>query len=138
MSKKFYFKHFSVALVHRLIFKTVLFQAIQFSISTNWPTDRNLSGTITPSQSEPGSNGNNGELRIPQSSSITRTSPSDCLVPYPRHSLGRGSYPSAEKQPVYSTPLAEWAMAISFISQNPKETYVFHFQGLLCAYLLFW
>ena len=29
-----------------------------------------------------------GVLRIPQSSSITGTSPSDCLVSYPGHSLG--------------------------------------------------
>ena len=43
--------------------------------------------------------GNEGVLRIPQSSSIAGTSPSDCLG----HSLGVGSYPSAEKQSVYST-----------------------------------
>ncbi len=57
---------------------------------------------------EPGSNGNEGVLRIPQSSRITVTSPSDCLVSYPRHSLGV-SYPSAEVQSVYSTAPADWA-----------------------------
>ena len=41
-------------------------------------------------------------LRIPQSSSITGTSSADCLMLYPRHSLGVESYPSAEKQSVYS------------------------------------
>ena len=86
--------------------KTVLFQAIQFSISTQfssiWPIDRTLSGATTLSQSEPESNGNEGVLSIPQSSSITGTSPSDCLVLYPRHSLG-ASNPSAETQSVYST-----------------------------------
>ena len=46
--------------------------------------------------------GNEGALCIPQSSSITGTSPSDCLVSYPGHSLGE-SYPSAEVQLVYST-----------------------------------
>ena len=47
-----------------------------------------LSGTATPSQSGLGSDGNEGVLRIPQSSSIAGTLPSDCLVSYPGHSLG--------------------------------------------------
>ena len=42
-------------------------------------------------QSGPGSNGNEGVLRIPQSPSITGTSLSDYLVSYPGHSLGGGS-----------------------------------------------
>ena len=41
-----------------------------------------LSGATTPSQSGPGSDGNEGVLRIPQSSSIAGTSPSDCLASY--------------------------------------------------------
>ena len=65
-----------------------------------------LSGVTTPSQSGPGSDGNEGVLRIPQSSSITGTSPSNCLVSYPGYSLGR-SYLSAELQLVYSTPQAD-------------------------------
>ena len=56
-----------------------------------------------PGQSGPGSNGNEGVLRIPQSPSITGTSPSDCLVSYPGHSLG-SSYPSAEVQSVILQP----------------------------------
>ena len=44
-----------------------------------------------------------GVLCIPQSSSITGTSPPDCLVSYPGYPLGRGFYPSAEVQLVYST-----------------------------------
>ena len=55
--------------------KAVLFQTIQFSISTQfssiWPIDRTLSGVTTPSQSGPGSDGNEGILCIPQSSNIT-------------------------------------------------------------------
>ena len=47
-----------------------------------------LSGAITLGQSGPGSNSNEGVLRIPQSSSTAGTSPSDCLVLYPGHSLG--------------------------------------------------
>ena len=54
--------------------KTVLFQAIQFSISTKftsiWPIDKNLPGAITLGQSEPGIDGNEGVLCIPQSSII--------------------------------------------------------------------
>ena len=39
-------------------------------------------------QSGPGSDGSEGVLRIPQSSSITRASPWDCLVSYTGHSFG--------------------------------------------------
>ena len=55
------------------------------------------------------SDGSEGVLCIPQSSSTAGTSPSDCLVSYPGHSFGGGSYPSAEVQSVYSTAPADWA-----------------------------
>ena len=42
------------------------------------------------------SHGNEGVLRIPQSSSIIGVPPSDCLISYPGHSLGSASYSSAE------------------------------------------
>ena len=67
-----------------------------------WPIDRTLSGATTPDQGGPRSDGNEGVLYIPQSSSITWTSPSNCLVSYPGKSSG-GAYPSAEVQLVYST-----------------------------------
>ena len=61
--------------------ETVLFLTIQFSINTQfthtldvssiWSIDRTLSGATTPGQSEPGNNGNEGVLYIPQSSSLT-------------------------------------------------------------------
>ena len=96
--KQSYFKHFSLAIVHRLLFQTV-----QFSISAEFsyflPIGRTLSGTSTPDQSGPESDGNEGVFRIPQISSITGTTPSDFLMSYPGHSL-RG-YPSAQKQPVH-------------------------------------
>ena len=41
----------------------------------------------------PESYGNEGVLRIPQSSSITGTSPSNCLVSYAGHSLVMGYIP---------------------------------------------
>ncbi len=55
-----------------------------------------ISGATSPGQSGPGSDGNKGVLRIPQSSSITGTSPSDCLL--------------GEVLSVYSTALTDWAI----------------------------
>ena len=72
--------------------KTVLFQAIQFSTSSEfssiWTIDRTLSGATTPGQSRTRSDGNDGVHHILQSSCITRTSPSDCLVSYTRTLIG--------------------------------------------------
>ena len=77
--------------------QTVLIQRIRFSISMKFssiqPVDRALLCATIPGQSGPGSNGNKGVLCIPQSSSITGTSPSECLVSYPGHSLGGGVLP---------------------------------------------
>ena len=67
-----------------------------------------LSGATSPGQSGPGSDGNEGMFCILQSSSITGTSPSVCLVSYPGYSLRR-SYPSAEMQSAYSTAPADEA-----------------------------
>ena len=66
-------------------------------------------GATTPGQSGPGSDSNKEVLHIPQNSSITGTSPSDCLVSYLGHSLGR-SYPSAEVQSVYSAAPTDLAI----------------------------
>ena len=74
--------------------------------SSSWPMDRTLSGATTPGQSGPRSDGNEGVLCIPQSSSITGTLPSDCLVSYPGHSLEE-SYPYSKMQSVYSTAPAD-------------------------------
>ena len=59
------------------------------------PVDTTLTGAITPGQSGPGSNGNEGILRIFQSSSINEASPSDCLVSYPGHTLRESVYSAA-------------------------------------------
>ena len=69
-----------------------------------WLIDRTLSGATTLGQSGPGSDDKEEVLCIPQCSSITGTSPSDCLVTYPRHSL-RESYHSVVLQLVWSTAL---------------------------------
>ena len=88
MSKQFYFKQISLESVHSLNVKTVLFLTIYFIINTQFstvlPIDRTLFGATTSGKSGPGSNGNEGVMRIPQSSSIIRASPLDNLV---RHSL---------------------------------------------------
>ena len=70
---------------------------------------RYLSGITILDQGGPGSDGNKGVLRIPQSSSITGASSSDCLVAYPGHSLGE-SYTSAEMQLVYPAAPADWVI----------------------------
>ena len=98
----------------QLNIKTVLYQVIQFSInmhfSSIWPIYRTLSGATTPCPSGPGSNDNEGVLCILQISSVIETLPWDCLVLYPGHLLGRGSYPSVKMQLVYSTAPADWAI----------------------------
>ena len=55
--------------------------------------DRALLGATTPGQSEHGSNGNEGVLHTPQSPSITGTSLSYCLMPYPGDSFMEGVLP---------------------------------------------
>ena len=67
------------------------------SNSSIWPINKTLSGAATPDLSGFGVDAIEGVLHIPQSSSITGASPSDCLASYLEHSL-RESYPSAEMQ----------------------------------------
>ena len=55
--------------------------------------------------------------RVLQSSSITRISPSDCLVSYPGHSLGGGLTTLQRCSQVYSTASANWAM----ILKDPRQ-----------------
>ena len=109
MSKTVLFPTIQLAYVHSLNVETV-FKAIQFSIRTQFsyiqPRDRTISGATTPGQSGPGSSGNEEVLCIPQSSSITGTSPSNCLVSYQDT-----RYPSTEKQSVYSTATADWHLS---------------------------
>ena len=64
------------------------------SNSSIWPIDRTLSSATAPSQSGSGSTGNEGVLRIPQSSNITEASPSDYLVLYPEIQLVYSTTPA--------------------------------------------
>ena len=75
--------------------KTFLSQASQFNQTIHFSISMPLvlSGATTPDQSGPGNDGNKGVLCNPQNSSITGTSPSDCLVSYPGRSLGWGLTP---------------------------------------------
>ena len=52
-----------------------------------------LSDATSLGPSGPGIDGNEGVLHVPQSSRITGTSLSGCLVTYPRYSLGGGLTP---------------------------------------------
>ena len=110
--------------------KTVFFQTIQFSISTQfssiWPIDRTLSGATTTGLSGPGSNSNEGILHILQSSCITGDSPSDCLVSYAGHSLGEGLTPLQRSrqcilQP-YSTGLGKQRNNRAHIDHSKDES----------------
>ena len=103
-----------------LISKTVLFQTIQFTMSTLfssiWAIDRTLSVATTQGLSGSGSDGNEEILHIPKISSITGASPSDCLGSYRGHLLGE-SYLSAEMQLEYSAgPLSvEFSFQLYYI-----------------------
>ena len=69
-------------------------------------TDKTLSGATIPGQSAPRSDGSEEVLCIPQSSSITGISSSDCLMTYPGHSLEWRLPLCREMQLGYST--ANW------------------------------
>ena len=91
MIREFFFKEISFFYTH-LNVKIVLFQTIQFSISTRlrsiWPIDRTLkrycASPIVPALLKP-----HHEIKV---------------IP------GHSSYSSAEMQSVYSTPPADWAI----------------------------
>ena len=59
---------------------------VKWSNSFIWPIVRTLSGATIPGWSEPGSNGNEGVLHIPQSSRNGASS-ADGFMSYPGHSL---------------------------------------------------
>ena len=73
--------------------------------------DRTLTGTITPGQSGPGSNGNEGILYIPQNLK-TGISSSDGLISYPEHLLVGSGFVSLplhkSSQCIRQTQLNAW------------------------------
>ena len=121
MSKVFYFEQFSLVQCSVSI-KTVLFQTIQLSISTqfssNLPIDMTLSSATIPGLSGPESDGDEGVFRIPLSSSITGTSPF---------------------RPVLLLGLVFWPrLGDLFLSQNPRGVFESHSPGQIlgCAYII--
>ena len=114
--------------------QTVLLQTIQFSISHLFALSLNskefyltLLGVIPLGQSRLRSDGNEGVLDIPQSSSIIGASSSYCLMSSPGHSLGE-SYPSAEMQLVYYTAPDHWALTFWYFWEFSLENYGFSSQ----------
>ena len=73
-----------------------------------------LSGATILGQSRAGSDGTEGVLPIPQTPIITRTSPSDCLVPYPGHLL-RGEV----------LPFCRGAVSVLYIPRVNVKTVLF-------------
>ena len=117
MSKEFSFEHLSLAEVRTLRVKTVLFEAIQFSISTKFSSIGaivwTLSGATISRQNWPWSDSNEEVLCILQNSRVTGSLPSDFVVSYLGHSL-EGSYLSAKKKrSVYSPAPAKWATKLN-------------------------
>ena len=70
----------NLLLYQRLRSQCALLHTVKCQNSSIWTIDWALSGATTPGQSGPLSDGNERVLCISQISSITRTSPSDCLV----------------------------------------------------------
>ena len=85
-----------------------------------WPIDKTLSGASIAIQSIPRSDGNEGKLYTPQRYIITGTSLSDSLVSYPEHSL-EASYPSAEKQSIYSAAPADYTKKVTGVIWNRSK-----------------
>ena len=75
--KQFNFKQFILALVRSLNVKTVIFQTIQFSISTQFSfiltIDRTLSSATILVPSKPGSDGNKGYSKFPKVPALLET-----------------------------------------------------------------
>ena len=124
------FNVINTVLVQRIQFsiqRTSQFQTIQFTISTPfkcqnsfiqaiydwlssrfnfiWLINRALSGATPSGQSGPESDGNERVLYIPQSSGITWTSPSVCLLSYLGHLLCRSLTLCRESVGVFYNPI---------------------------------
>ena len=83
------------------------FFCMNAQLNSIWPIERTVPCDTNLSPSAPGNNGNDRSFCILRISSITGTSPSDCLESYLGHSFG-GGYPSVEEQSVYFAALADW------------------------------
>ena len=93
--------------------------------SSIWPIDSTFAGATTQDQSGPGIDGNEGVLCIPQSSSITGTSPSDFLSVIARTLWKGGSYLSAEMQ------------LVCILQPHPFGLYWFHYKVIIKIKIVF-
>ena len=108
----------------QLNIKTVLFQTIQLSISTQFSSimtiDRNLSGATTPGQRRTKSYCHKGELHIPPKLPHQWNLNIRLLSIISRIRVGGGrSYPSVKMQSVYSTAPADRARGHSLRESCP-------------------
>ena len=128
--------------------KTVLLQTIQLIKNTLfrsiWPIDRTLSDASTPGLSGSLSYGNKRVFCIPQSSSITKALPSDCLVSY-QDTRGGILAPAAEKQSLYSTALVTVlyygsSLMVSYLSAERLSVYstILGNRVILCSIVPCW
>ena len=94
MSKQFNFKQSNLTWIYSLNIqlKVKKGNSKKFILVFIFTHKMTLSGATTSGQTGPRSDGNEGVLCIPQSSSITEASTLDCLVSYPGHPLG-DTYP---------------------------------------------
>ena len=105
--KQFCFKQFRFALVH---------------FSSIWRIDRILSGSTSPGQSGPGSDGNQGStLHSPKLQHYWNLTIRLFNVIF-RKIVSRGSYSSVEKQSVYSTGLVSRNNIPHFEAQKSRRT----------------
>ena len=138
MSKQFYFKQFSLAWICSLIAKTV---NSRNQLNSIWRIDWPQSDATTQGQSGPESDGNEGVLRVPQSSSNTRTSSSDCLESYPVHSLGESLPLCRYAVGVFYSPsrLGKWQIVLTFLLWKHSDLVMITIeQRWLSGKLKFW
>ena len=82
---------------------------------------------LLPGLCEPGSDGNEGVHRIPQSSGNTGTLSSDCFVSYPRHSFGRGLTPLQRNSRFILQPQPTGQYLSTLVGNlMPVHVYVYH------------
>ena len=122
--------------------QTVLFKKIQFSISTQfkcqssiWPIDRTLSGTTTPGQSWPGTNGI-WSLTIRFLSVISRTLVRGDVLPLWRDAVCLFCNPSwmVQKKRDFSTLKRKWEYLI-YSLKSVRTYWCFHlrsYRRLIC------
>ena len=106
---------FSINIVYvqkQLNVKTVLFQVIQFCISTQFrsicPIDRTLSGATSPGRVDLGAMAMKSASHSPKLQHYLNL-PIRLFSVISRTIVVGGSYPSAEVRSVYSTAPADWA-----------------------------